>query len=443
MSAHLDALAPARDLCAFVAASPSPYHVVIESIRRLEAAGFKPLQEADAWHFSPGARRYVVRADTSLIAFRVGTEAPARSGFNIIGAHTDSPNLRLKPRPVLGKEGYTQLAVEIYGGVLLHTWIDRDLGLAGRVLMERPDGSLSRCLVNIHEPLARVASLAIHLDREVNDKGAIYNRQTQMAPLLGLGDADTAHGRLKARLAQLCDGPADAIRGFDLGLYDLTPPSLGGMSEEFVFAARLDNQASCHAALEAITAENDGTPSTQVIALFDHEEVGSASAQGAGGSFLKDVLGRIVASVSAQAGDNAPSAFQRAIAHSFCISADMAHAVHPNFSDKHEPRHMPRLGEGPVVKNNVQQRYATDGYSAARFRQLCRRAGVLCQDFVTRTDLACGSTIGPITATELGIATVDVGNPMLSMHSTRELCGSEDVGRMIRVMRQFLGSLQD
>lgn len=437
MSQYSDPLTPARDLCEFIAASPSPFHAVQEAVRRLELAGFAPLSEADAWFLSPGDCRYVVRADASLIAFRVGSGSPVEHGFAVVGAHTDSPNLRLKPRPVFGKEGYVQLAVEIYGGVLLHTWIDRELGLAGRVIVERPDGTLERCLVNLSEPLARVTSLAIHLDREVNDRGAVYNRQTQMTPLLGLGDPEHAYTRLKSRLASLCHAPEDAVRGFDLGLYDLTPPALGGMSHEFVFAARLDNQASCHAAVEALTKVEEVSPQTQVIALFDHEEVGSASAQGAGGSFLKDVLGRIVSSVHTQEGGRGGSAFPRAIAQSFCISADMAHAVHPNFSKKHEPCHMPRLGDGPVIKSNVTQRYATDGLSAARFRQLCRRAGVLSQDFVTRTDLACGSTIGPITATELGISTVDVGNPMLSMHSARELCGSHDVGRMIRVMREL------
>lgn len=429
-----DPLEPAHDLCAFVNASPSPFHAVAEAARRLEADGFTALSEGDEWHLMPGDAHYVTRADASLIAFRVGSQHPIHAGFQIIGAHTDSPNLRLKPQPFFAKEGVVQLGVEVYGGVLLHTWIDRDLGLAGRVIVQGSDGQLLRRRVRIHEPLCRVTSLAIHLDRDVNDKGAIYNRQQHLAPLLALGDSDQVRARLLQRLAEQCDTTPEHILGFDLGLYDLTPASVGGYDHDFVYAARLDNLASCHAAVRALCGGPQVTEATRVIALFDHEEIGSSSAQGAAGSFLKDVLLRTIEAT----GEVMPTGgLSRAISKSFCISADMAHAVHPNYSDKHEPRHMPHLGKGPVVKSNVQQRYATDGLSAAQFRSLCHRAGVPFQDFVTRTDLACGSTIGPITSTQLGIATVDVGNPMLSMHSSRELCGAKDVGKMIQVMKQL------
>jgi aspartyl aminopeptidase len=313
----------------------------------------------------------------------------------------------------------------VYGGVLLYTWLDRDLGVAGRVITEE-GGKLTHHVVRIDAPVARVASLAIHFDREVNDKGLVVNRQTHLPPILALGDGKDAVTALFARLV----GDAKTVRGFDLGLFDLVAPRVGGLDDAFVFSARLDNLASCHAATSALVEAPARSAATRVIALFDHEEIGSQSAQGAAGSFLRDVLSRIVNATDAAA----RSGLERAIARSFCISADMAHAVHPNYAEKHEGKHMPRIGKGPVVKTNVQQRYATDGAGAARFRVLCREAEVPIQDFVTRTDLACGSTIGPITAAQLGIATVDVGNPMLSMHSIREMCGATDAAMMIKVL---------
>jgi len=422
-------LAPARDLCSYLEASPSPYHAVDETVRRLRAAGFSELRESEEWIFHPGEARYVTRAGASVIAFRVGERSPVEAGFRIIGAHTDSPNLRLKPQPALDKEGYAQLGVEVYGGVLLYTWLDRDLGVAGRIIVEENDGSLSRRIVRLAAPIARVSSLAIHLDREVNDKGLQLNKQNHLAPMIGLGEGKNGVDKL---LRALGVEPSN-VRGFDLGLYDLVAPTLGGQDDAFVFSARLDNLASCHAATSTMVAAPANAAATRVIALFDHEEVGSGSAQGAAGPFLRDVLVRIVDATD----HNTRGAFARAIAQSFCVSADMAHAVHPNYVDKHEGKHMPKIGKGPVVKTNVQQRYATDGDTGARFRALCRHADVPVQDFVTRTDLACGSTIGPITAAQLGIATVDVGNPMLSMHSIRELCGAADVGMMIAALSRL------
>jgi aspartyl aminopeptidase len=427
-------LAPARDLCGYLDASPSPYHAVEETIRRLRSVGFTPLSETDPWDLRPGAGHFVIRGDAAIVAFRVGRRSPASAGFQIVGAHTDSPNLRLKPQPAAGKEGYAQLGVEVYGGVLLYTWVDRDLGISGRLVVEESDGRLTRHLVRVDAPIARVASLAIHLDREVNDKGLVLNKQQHLSPLFALGDPARETERLFGRLAEVAGVEASRIRGFDLGLHDLQRAAIGGHDDAFVFSARLDNLASCHAATVAL-ASSPPSDQTQVIALFDHEEVGSGSATGAAGPFLRDVLGRIVDAVDR----DARSGLARAIAASFCVSADMAHAVHPNWPDKHEGRHMPRLGKGPVIKTNVQQRYATDGASAARFRALCRAADVPVQDFVTRTDLACGSTIGPITAAQLGIPTVDVGGPMLSMHSSREMCGAADVASIVAVLSRFLG----
>lgn len=417
----------AQDLCAYLDASPSPFHAVAETVRRLEAEGFAALDETRAWSLAPGRGYYVVRADASVIAFRVGERSPVEAGFKIVAAHTDSPNLRLKPQPVFGKEDFAQLGVEVYGGVLLHTWLDRDLGLAGRLVAHDAGGALVRRLVRLHEPLCRVPSLAIHLDREVNDKGLVLNKQSHLAPVFALGSADDARAALVGRLAAQAGVAADAVLGLDVGLYDLTAATVGGHDGVFVFGARLDNLASCHVATRALAEAPARAPSTRVVALFDHEEIGSGSAQGAAGTFLRDVLARVVEATdgSARAG------LARAIAASFCVSADMAHGVHPNYADRHEPRHMPGLGRGPVVKRNVQQRYATDALSAARFKAYCKAADVPVQDFVTRTDLACGSTIGPITAAGLGVATVDVGNPMLSMHSSREMCGAADVALML------------
>lgn len=418
----------ALDLCRYVGASPSPFHAADETVRRLDAAGFSSLDEGAPWSLKAGDARYVVRGGASVIAFRVGDRSPVESGFLIIGAHTDSPNLRLKPRPACGKEGYAQLGVEMYGGVLLYTWLDRDLGVAGRVLV-LAGGKLQRRHVSVSEPILRIPSLAIHLDREVNDKGLILNRQQHLPPVLAMGDPKVAFESLLTRLV----GCSGNVRGFDLGLYDLTPPTVGGLDEAFVFSARLDNLASCHAACTALASAPERSGATRVVALFDHEEVGSSSAQGAAGPLLGDILARIVDATDAEA----RSGLSRALAASFCISADMAHAVHPNFADRHDALHMPRIGHGPVIKTNAQQRYATDGATAARFRALCADAGVPVQDFVTRSDLACGSTIGPITATRLGIATVDVGSPMLSMHSAREMCGAADVELMLSALGAF------
>jgi aspartyl aminopeptidase len=429
------ALEPARDLCRYLDASPSPFHAVEETTRRLEAAGFTALREVDEWALSPGGKHYVTRADASIVAFRVGARPPVDAGFRLVGAHTDSPNLRLKPQPQSGKEGYQQLGVEIYGGVLLYTWLDRDLSIAGRLVLEESDGTLVRRAARVSGAVCRVASLAIHLDREVNDKGLVLNKQQHMVPILGLGDGVVGVERLFASLAASCGADPAKIRGFDLGLHDATNATLGGHDEAFVFSGRLDNLASCHAAVCALLGAPEHADATRVVALFDHEEIGSESAQGAAGPFLGDVLARIVSATS----PGVASGLARALAGSYSISADMAHAVHPNYADKHEGKHMPKLGRGPVVKSNVQQRYATDGLSAARFKGFARDADVAVQDFVTRTDLACGSTIGPITAARLGIATVDVGNPMLSMHSVREMCGSADVAGMIAVMGRAFG----
>ncbi len=410
----------ARDLCAFVDASPTPYHAVAEVARRLEAGGFSPLSLADDFALSPADRRYITRGGT-IIALIVGEEPPSSAGFRVVGAHTDSPNLRVKPQAEASKHGYRQVGVEVYGGALYSTWLDRDLSLAGRVLL-RKDGQVDDRLIKIDAPIARVPNLAIHLNRGVNTDGLVLNAQKHMTPVLGLG----AEMDLLTLLAKQVSEPEDAILGYDLSLYDTTKAAVVGVDEELVSAARLDNLASCHAALRALLAAHRTSPRTRVIVLYDHEECGSRSAVGAAGALLEQVLTRITAARPEKGADPA-QAFARAMARSLLVSADMAHALHPNYADLHEPQHKPRINGGLVIKSNANQSYATDGETAANFEIFCEAVGYSPQHFVVRTDLPCGSTIGPITAARVGIATVDVGAPMLGMHSCRELAGTLDV----------------
>jgi aspartyl aminopeptidase len=431
----IDTDATAKDLLAYIDASPTPYHAVRETVRRLTQHGYRELDEREPWTLQPGARVYVIRGGTSIAAFHLGTAPVDRAGFRLVGSHTDSPNLRLKPNAPVLKNGYQQLGVEIYGGVLLSTWLDRDLSLAGRVTVlagGRPESHL----VDFRRPLLRVPNLAIHLNRNVNTDGLKLNAQEHMVPVLGLESAGPAE--LRPLLVTELSGAgvraeAGDILGYDLCLYDTQPASRSGAHGEFLHAPRLDNLASCHAGLSALLAMEKAGEATCGVVLYDHEEIGSRSAQGAAGSFLRDGLERLVLAHS----DGRPDAFFRAIRHSYLVSADMAHAVHPNYSALHEPKHQPLMGGGPVIKSNVNQSYATDGETWAYFAALCREAGVTPQHFVTRTDLGCGSTIGPITAAALGIRTVDVGSPMLSMHSIREMAAASDMAAMIAVLRRF------
>ncbi len=422
------------DLLAFLHASPTPYHAARAAAERLTAAGFRELDEREPWdEVREGGRFFVTAGGTTVLAFVVPRGGKLR-GYRIVGAHTDSPNLRLKPRPDYMKEGYAQLGVEVYGGVLLNSWLDRDLGLAGRLTVREAGGGLGSRLVRVDRPICRVAQLAIHLDREANE-GLKLNRQEHLAPLFGLGEGEGALA-LAAREAGVAPGD---VLGHDLMLFDVTPPTRGGRSGELFFSGRLDNLAMCHAGISALircadaALEGDVAP---LAALFDHEEIGSESALGAHSSLLPRVLERIGLALGLNGG-HTREAHLRALAGSLCVSADMAHAVHPNYADRHEARHRPALNGGPVVKTNAQQRYATSGATAALFRALCQKVDVPVQEYAHRTDLPCGSTIGPITSTLLGVPTVDVGNPMLSMHSARELGGSEDPERMTRVMHAF------
>lgn len=427
----------ALDLISFIDHSPTPYHAVTESIRRLEKAKFTRLEEGAAWKLRAGDRRYVTRNGSSIIAFISGSGSVVEHGFKMIGAHTDSPNLKLKPRASYSNKGFRQLGVEVYGGVLLHTWFDRDLSIAGRIAV-RDGKKITMKLVDLQRPLLRIPNLAIHMNRDVNKDGFKANAQTHLPPVIGLdgaGNNKSGDDFLKSLIAETAEVSASAIVDHDLSLYDVQKGTLSGTDDELLYVARLDNLASCFHALDSLIESADtATKHTRVIALHDHEEVGSRSAQGAAGPFLENVSARFV---EATDGD-APQGFARAIAASFHISADMAHGVHPNYADKHEPQHMPMIGHGPVIKNNAGQSYATDGESAAIFAAICADAGFTPQSYVVRTDLGCGSTIGPITASRIGVKTVDIGNPMLSMHSIREMAGTQDTELMHRAMLAFL-----
>jgi len=431
------------DLLAFIDRSPTPYHAVREAISLLEAAGYSSLDESESWSLRAGDRRYVTRSGGSLAAFEVGAVAPSQGGFRIVGAHTDSPNLRIKPNADVKSEGMQQLAVEPYGGVLLHTWLDRDLSLAGRVSL-RDGADTTTELVDFGRPLLRVPNLAIHLYRELAQEGLKLNAQKHGVPVMALAGEATLAGLLVDELRSKGASVSNEseILAYDLMAYDVQPSALSGANQEFIHAPRLDNLASSHAGLAALVdaGSKGAADATRVVVLYDHEEVGSRSASGAGGPFLADTLERITMSTGEADRDAQGQALARAVSRSWLVSADMAHAAHPNYADRHEPGHRPMIGGGPVIKTNVNQSYATDAESAGFFSSLCERAGVTPQNFVTRSDLGCGSTIGPISAARVGIRTVDVGNPMLSMHSCREMAGASDIEPMISVLTELFAA---
>jgi len=426
-------LAQIADLVAFLSAAPSPFHAVAEASRRLQAGGFTPLDPAQSWSDAPD-RSFVARGG-SLVAWAGATDRPPETPFRLIGAHTDSPNLRVKPRPDTGRAGWRQLGVEVYGGALVNSWLDRDLGLSGRVMVRGPAGPESRLLL-VDRPLLRVPQLAIHLDREVNSKGLLLNPQQHLTPVWGVGVPD--EGGFRRFLAGELDIAADDVLSWDVMVHDVTPPSVLGIDGELLASARLDNLCSCEAAIAALIdaadhRERGEGASIPAICLYDHEEVGSSSATGADGVLLRSVLDRSVLARGGEGDD-----FHCALAGSVCASADMAHATHPNYGERHEPDHHVAVNGGPVLKVNANQRYATDAESAAVFAEACDRAGVPMQHFVSRNDMPCGSTIGPITAARLGVATVDVGIAQLSMHSARELCGTADPPMFTAALTEFL-----
>jgi aspartyl aminopeptidase len=411
---------PLDDLIAYLDASPSPRHAVAWTIERL--ADFERLDEADRWDAPPSAG-FVVRG-AALVAWRIPDGAGPATPFRLAGAHTDSPCLRVKPRPEVTGRGWSQLAVEVYGGILNNSWLDRDLGLAGYVI----DGDGNERLVNVDEPIARVPQLAVHLDREVNSKGLTLDPQQHLTPVWGLSDAPNGFGAWLAERTDL-DGPPT---WWELGLYDVQRAAVLGHDRSLLASGRLDNLLSCWAATRALVASSPHDHIAMIV-LNDHEEVGSSSTSGASGPFLESVLARLVAARGGTDDDR-----HRAFARSACISADNAHAIHPNYPERHEPGHAPQVNAGPALKINANQRYATSASTAALFERACDAAGVPWQVFVSRNNMPCGSTIGPLTATRLGIPTADVGVPQLSMHSARELCGTRDPEHLERALIQFL-----
>lgn len=431
MNINQTAREQAQNLLDFIDASPSPWHAVATCAERLEAEGFSRLDETARWQLAPGGRHYVVRGGSAIIAFIVGSEPLAEAGLTMIGAHTDSPGLRIKPKPAENASGIVRLGVEVYGGPILATFADRDLALAGRVHVRTANGTEAR-LVRFDEPLLRLPNLAIHMNRDVNENGLKFNKQTELPLLLGIADGEDADTRFRRPLAErLGVAPADLLT-WELAAHDTQKGAFWGADREFIADSQLDNLASCHAALTALLASGrpEKTPKkTALVALFDHEEVGSESAVGAGGSFVGDLLARLAGNFGLDAEDQ-----RRMLAASFFISADMAHGWHPNFPSAYEPCHRVLVNAGPVIKSNANQRYSTDAATAARFLAICERAGVPCQQYAHRTDLGCGSTIGPIVAARLGIPAVDVGSPMWAMHSIRESAGVQDHGWMIAAL---------
>jgi len=414
-------------LLAWIDASPSPYHAAHNATAELSNAGFSRFGPDEKWEESD---RVVVSWGGVVIAAAFGSRIdPDRLRFRIVGAHTDSPNLRIKPNPDSHKLGYRQLGVEVYGGVLLNSWLDRDLGLSGRVVVR--DGSGNQTLLfSANRPLLRVAQLAIHLDREVNE-GLKLDRQAHLAPIWGLGTSND--GDFRSFLADEIGVNDSEVLSWDVMCHDLTPSTVLGRDNELYAAPRIDNLASCHAALSALQEIGPvGEDTISVMVLFDHEEVGSESSTGAKGPMLSSALERLAGTRSTNR-----EQFLRALNRSICVSADGAHAVHPNYVDRHEPEHQVVLNGGPVIKINANVRYATDAESSALFQSVCRSAGVPVQQYAHRTNLLCGSTIGPITAAQLGMSVVDVGSAQLSMHSAREMGGSKDPDYLFSALTEF------
>ncbi|GAX84190.1 hypothetical protein CEUSTIGMA_g11613.t1 [Chlamydomonas eustigma] len=463
----------AKDLVTFCNYAWTPYHAVEEASRRLFEAGFQHISERDVWQIQRGGKYFFTRNFSTIVAFAVGEKYEPGNGFYMIGAHTDSPCLKLKPVTKSTKSGYLMVNIETYGGGLWYTWFDRDLGLAGRVLLRKPSESTSASpaiysrLLKIDRPLLRIPMLAIHLQRDIHTNGFKPNLQTNFAPILatavksqlGLhkkGEEEAVasepapsneaakqssspsspspesvkhHSLLMEILSEELGVSPNDIVDFELNLCDVQPGVVGGAKSEFVFCGRLDNLAMSFVSLQALidTCKSEGALSEETgvraIALFDHEEVGSDSAQGAGGPVMRDTITRVAVAL----GSDGEGVVERTMRSSFLVSADMAHALHPNYADKHDPDHQPKLHEGLVLKHNTNQRYATNAVSAALFREVGRLRGISCQEFSVRNDMPCGSTIGPILASNLGCRTVDVGIPQLSMHSIREMCGTDDV----------------
>jgi len=457
-----DAKAAALDCIDFINKGPSPFHVVDNSRQKLLAKGFTEIHEIDNWKLEAGGRYFFTRNNTTLIAFVVGKAfSPNDFGFKIIGAHTDSPCLRLAPISKQTAHGFNQACVQTYGGGLFATWLDRDLTLAGRVIVKEENGALNSKLINLKRPICNVPNLCIHL-RGMDDKKKLEpNTETHLKPVfstqvyealtLGAGadkpKGDEKHyGALLGLIAKEAGVKEENIVDLELSFADVQPGQLVGLYEEFISSPRLDNLFSSYAALEAILsdeANQEKNSFINLVCLFDHEEIGSTSAQGADSTIVSQNMRRIFNILkSAHSGNVAEDAFEKAIQRSFVISADMAHSIHPNYPEKHQSNHQVKLNKGIVLKNNANQRYATDGVGNGIIKSIAEKAGVPLQEFIVRNDSPCGSTIGPITAGQTGIKTIDIGSPQLAMHSIRELGGSIDALYYTRLMKEFFRSYE-
>lgn len=461
----------------FVNSSPSPYHAVQTAKALLSAAGFVEISERADWSgvVERGKKYYLTRNGSSIVAFGVGSKWQPGNGISIVGAHTDSPVLRVKPNSKRTAAGYKQVGVETYGGGLWHTWFDRDLSLAGRVLVRQSEtGNFVPKLIHVKKPLLRIPTLAIHLNRGSADKFE-FNKEKELFPILGLiekelnkgaeskateaavssettetefdplGQIEDRHEKtLLDVIAAEANVSVDEIEDFELVLYDTQPSVLGGINDEFVFSPRHDNLnssfTSLTALLESVKSESglSEEEGVRMVTLFDHEEIGSSSAQGADSNLLLAVLTRL-ASLPIKGATKLPTASSpyETFSKSFLISADMAHAVHPNYQAKHEPKHEPQMNKGPVIKVNANQRYATNSPGIVLVKQAAKISRTPLQLFVVRNDSACGSTIGPILASKLGIVTLDIGSPQLSMHSIRETAGTYDIEYSVSLFKSF------
>ncbi|RWR82345.1 putative aspartyl aminopeptidase isoform X1 [Cinnamomum micranthum f. kanehirae] len=459
-SKNVDSPSIVDDLLDYLNESWTHFHATAEAKRQLIAAGFHLLNENDEWDLQPGGRYFFTRNMSSLIAFAVGEKYTSGSGFHVIAAHTDSPCLKLKPKSASSKSRFLMMNVQTYGAGLWHTWFDRDLSIAGRVIVKAGDGSLTHKLVKVKRPLLRVPTLAIHLDRKVNTEGFKPNLETHLIPLLATKHEEAStksedgtnsssskiahHPLLMQVLSEELTCKADEILGIELNVCDTQPSCIGGGNNEFIFSGRLDNLASSYCALRALVdscqlpEDLSNEHAIRMVALFDNEEVGSDSVQGAGAPTMFQAMRRVVECLAHEyVGEGG---FERAIRQSFLVSADMAHGVHPNFMDKYEEHHRPELQKGLVIKHNANQRYATSAVTAFLFKEVGNLHNLPTQEFVVRNDMGCGSTIGPILASGVGIRTVDCGIAQLSMHSVREMCGKEDVDYAYRHFKAFYQS---
>ncbi len=422
----------AQSLLQYLNGSPTAYHAVENGAVLLRENGFQELKETESWSLQRGGKYYVTKNGSAIIAFSIGENNLAKEGFRIIGVHTDSPCLKIKPEACSATlDGYVKVNVEVYGGAILSTWFDRPLAVAGRMIVKE-NGALAEKLVKIDKPVFMLPNLCIHLNRDVNEKGT-YNKQTDMMPLFSMKEEGVEKGAYLPKLLQEETGIEKSdIVDYELFLYEYQKGIFTGQNQEFISASRIDDLSMVYAGLCALTeSEKNGY---QVFAAFDNEEVGSTSAQGANSGLLLHILNRICKNLGLT-----DEAYFQAVANSTSISADLAHAVHPNYGDKHDPETRPVLGGGPVIKYSASQRYATTAHSAAYFIEACEKAGVPFQKFVNRNDIPGGSTIGPALSSLTTIPTVDMGAPILAMHSIREFGAVADQFYTKEAFRAYYG----